>query len=309
MKIDKPGIFLDVDAADYFADPLPAASLTQSLCKLLLERSPRHAWLQSAKLNPAWRLDVEAYDKDKAIGNAAHRLLIGRGKSMAILDYPDFKTKEARKDRDAFAEQGLTPILSRHHEIARQMVVAAQLQLADHEASDVFTAGNGEVVIAWQEGDLWMRSMVDWLSTDRRRVDDLKTGGRPAAPHLLANRIVDDGWDVQAAFIERGLDILDPENAGRRKFRFVPLENEEPYGLSVVELTESDLTMGRKKVEHAINIWRRCMATNTWPLYSPKIQRLQRPEYQDRKWLEREVAAEEAERERDGGFVNVLLAG
>ncbi len=75
------------------------------------------------------------------------------------------------------------------------------------------------------------------------------------------------GWDIQAAMHERGLDVLDPDNAGRRKHFYVNQENEPPHALTVVEISEADLTMGRKKLTMAIDIWSTCMATNTWPAY------------------------------------------
>jgi hypothetical protein len=36
--------------------------------------------------------------------------------------------------------------------------------------------------------------------------------------------MVNDGWHIQAAMGERGLDAIDPRNAGRRRFLFVVQE-------------------------------------------------------------------------------------
>jgi hypothetical protein len=108
---------------------------------------------------------------------------------------------------------------------AYAMEKAFRDQLKHHEEGDVFTAGKGEVVLAWQEDGFWFRCMVDWLHDDLLAADDLKTTGLSAAPHSLGMLAVNAGWEIQAAMIERGLDVLHPETAGRRKYRFVPLEN------------------------------------------------------------------------------------
>jgi hypothetical protein len=116
------------------------------------------------------------------------------------------------------------------------------------------------------------------------------------APHVVAERPSLDGWDIQAAMIERGLDVLDPDNAGRRQFHFVAQENYEPYALTVVRISEADLTMGRKKLDHAIKIWAECLTNNAWPLYGTDTV-LSRPRpWTEQAWLSREV--DEAERPR-----------
>jgi hypothetical protein len=97
MKIDKPGIYRGVSSADYFADPCPTPSLTQSLIKILIERSPEHAWTASPRLNPQFEYDD---DTKFDIGNVAHRLVLGRGKEIEVVDFPDWRKKEAQEARE-----------------------------------------------------------------------------------------------------------------------------------------------------------------------------------------------------------------
>jgi hypothetical protein len=66
------------------------------------------------------------------------------------------------------------------------------------------------------------------------------------------------------------------------------------------------MTMGRKRIEHAINIWRECMANNEWPMYPAEIVALEYPAWQERQWLEREVAEAERQQPFDD---NILIAG
>ena len=310
MKIDKPGIYRDMDSATYFGDPCTSPSLSQSIAKIIIDRSPCHARLEHPRLRPASTDDdeTEKYVKSQAIGNAAHKIILGRGKEIDALDYPDFRTKEAKLARDLCDKAGRVPILEKHMAGAEQMVAAALSQLKHHEAQDTFTDGSGEVALIWQEGDMWFRCLVDWLSHDLRTVDDYKSGGVSVAPHVVGLRMVDQGWDIQGAMIERGLDALDPQGAGRRRFRFVAQENMPPYALTVCQLSESVMTMGRKKLQTAVHIWRECIQTGHWPAYINRVISPEYPGWQETRWLEREIN-EFSEPVKRGPMLKSLMGG
>lgn len=293
-KITDPGIYPGFDVDSYFADPCPTPSLTQSIAKVLIERSPAHAKQEHPRLAPPETADepAEKYDAAKAIGNAAHAIMIGRGKLIAEGHFDDWRKKEAQAFRDEADAAGKIPILSKHFIRATDMVKAASFQLEAVGWREAFRLGDGEVMIAWKEGDLWFRSLVDWLSEDRRIVWDYKSTGLSCAPHAIASMIEKAAWHIQSAMHERGLDVLDPDGAGRRKHRFVAQENEPPYALAAVELTEHWLTMGRKQLGYAVDVWSRCMELGAWPGYPPMVQRPEFPGYAESRWLARELAAE-----------------
>src|SRR5262245_44641936 len=117
MKIEKPGIYFDFPTAAYFADPCPAPSLTQSIAKILLERSPLHAWHAHPRLNPDYKPDD---DTKFDIGNVAHKLMIGRGKDIEQLPekYEDWRTKDAKQWREAAASQGKLAVLGHQYQRA-----------------------------------------------------------------------------------------------------------------------------------------------------------------------------------------------
>ncbi|MDO8596608.1 MAG: PD-(D/E)XK nuclease-like domain-containing protein [Sulfuricaulis sp.] len=293
FKIEKPGIFLDVADADYRSDPCPTPSLTQSLAKILLEKSPLHAWYAHPRLNPDYRHND---DRKFDVGNIAHKLLIGRGKEIVVLDgFDDWRTKDAKARRDEAAAEGKIAVLGKHFALADRMVKAAREQLYLRRLATAFTEGNGEVVLAWQENGLWFRSMVDWI-VGAGLVYDYKTTGMSCAPHAIGRMMADAGWDVQAAMIERGLDVLDPDNAGRRCFRFVAQEDEPPYAITACELSESVMTMGRKKLTMAISMWARCVQENRWPGYVTALVYPEYPGWAESQWLNREIADAAQER-------------
>ena len=152
--------------------------------------------------------------------------------------------------------------------------------------------GDAEVVIASCEDGLWLRAMVDWITPDLREVWDLKTSGQSASPYATGKLMASAGWHIQAAMHERILYEIDPDGAGRRRFLYVAQENYEPFALTVNEIDEAALTIGRKQLGYAVDIWRDCMERDRWPAYPPKIIRPELPGWHENGWLAREVAEE-----------------
>ena len=308
--IDKPGIYFDIAAADYFADPAPMPSLTQSIAKTLLDRSPAHARLEHPRLKPpkdAADEEAEKYVAAQAIGNAAHSILIGRGKDLAEANFDNFRTKAAQEFRSLNEAAGRTVVLSKHLERAHSLVANTRERLYKIGWQRAFMPGrgHGEVVVAWEQQikgtDIWLRSMLDWLD-DQGDVYDLKTTGLSVAPHVVGRIAAEAGWDIQAAMHERGLNWTSgADRKARRNYRFVAVENEPPYALTAIELSETWLTMGRKKLNIAVSMWAQCMATNTWPAYPQHAITPEYPGYKEASWLTRE--------ETEFGSLTVLDAG
>lgn len=299
--ITKPGIYPDMTSAEYFADPTPEPSLTQSLIKTLIERSPLHAWCEHPRLNPDF---VANEDTKFDVGNVAHKLLIGRGKGVVRVEFDDWRKKKAQTTREKYAELGVLAVLGHQYDRAADMATAARQQLAQTPHADAFIqgAGSGEAVVAWRDEGFWCRTMIDWLMPDCLRIYDYKSTALSCAPHDIAERASTQGWDIQGAWHEQGLDAVDPKNAGRRRHFFVGQEDQPPYALTVVQLSEADLTMGRKKTLYALTRWKICMARKKWSGYPTATVMSEPRGYLENKWLEREV------RESDRDAHN-LMAG
>ena len=287
--ITNPGVYTDFPVDDYQRDPCPTPSLTQSMAKTLINTCPLKCWHASPRLNP----ECVKHDESKFdLGNVAHRLLLKRGRELVCVDAPDWRTKLAQDERAAAIEDGLLPVLLHQLEQAKAMADAVHRQMADRGIISAFIQGSGEVVCAAVEaGDVWLRTMIDWM-VSTVECWDYKTTAIAVAPHNLARYAAESGFDIQAAMQERILSLIDKESAGRRKFRFVVQETEPPYLLSVLEMTEAWMTMGRKKLQHAIDIWSECVKADRWPGYPDYILKLEYPGYLESRWIEREVAHE-----------------
>lgn len=286
------GFHHDMPAAAYHSDPAPEPSLSSSVAAILLDRSPRHAWIAHPKLNPAFVYDDEP-TRAQEIGTAAHKLILGRGAEIVTIDAADYRSGVAKTCRQATYEAGKAPILRPDMERAQAIARAVAEQVARIDDCAGFFGATPELVAVAQDmTGAWLRCMVDRFE-DRGTsavLYDVKTGDTSAAPHGLGRRIVNMGYDVQAAFYERVILTLRPELAGRLTFRWVFVENDPPHLVTVAELDNAGLEIGRKKVAAAVALWNRCIAEQSWPGYPAKIVRVEYPGFAEQAWLNRELS-------------------
>lgn len=277
----------------YHADPCPHPSLSASIAKLLIDRSPRHAWHAHPRLNPNHSSE-ESTTFD--MGRLAHKLVLGAGGDIAVIEADDWRTSAAKAARDAARAAGKTPVLARQLEQARLMEKAVFRQLAKHEeASLAFTNGKPEQTIIWREEidgvEVWCRARLDWKPHEGNVFDDFKSTGVAASAGQWGSRTFwETGCDVQAAFYVRGIKALGL--AADPHFRFIVAENEEPFAVAVHTLSPAALAMASRKVDYALRIWARCTARDWWPGYPPFTSYLDPPPWQERRWIDREESGE-----------------
>lgn len=281
--ITSPGIYtLPPDV--YHADPCPEPSLSGSIGIPLLNRSPRHAWWRHSRLNPDYQpTHSERFD----LGSVAHAMVLGAGAGIEVIDADNYTTKAAREARDAARAAGKIPVLAESYDTAKQMHAAAcQFWIDAGLPSD----GRAEQTMIWREGKAWCRGMVDNLSGDLRTVIDYKTTGVSGKPEDAERSLFDLNYHFKAAFYERGLNVLDPDNAGRRRFLFLFQEIEPPFECSLLAMSEGAMTIGRKQATYAIRLWQRCMETGDWPGYGSGAHQAVAPPWIEQRWMAREMS-------------------
>lgn len=277
-----PGIHT-IDADTYHADPCEQPSLTSTVARILTTDSPLHAWCAHPKLNPDFT-NVEAPHFD--LGTAAHSLLLEGEANVEVIDYPDWRKKDAQEQRDAAYEAGKQPLLTHQWLEVERMVQAASIQLEAINATPViFASGHAEQTLIWQEDDVTCRARLDWLHDDNTAIDDYKTSSRTANPESFSRSLFNIGYDVQAAFYLRGLRALTGEDA---QWRWVVQETTPPYALSVVSLTPAALELANAKVDYAITRWRECLTSGVWRGYPTEVCYAELPGWEEARWLEKE---------------------
>lgn len=280
---------LDLTADDYHADRVnDQPSLSASVASLLVSRSPKHAWAAHPKLNPAAaRIDKAIYD----IGHVAHSIILEGTDRVQVVDAADWRTKDAKEQRDEARANGRTPLLANQYADVCRMVEAVQAQLAEHDAEPpLFTDGKPEQTLVWDEDGVVCRARCDWLQDDCSAITDLKTTSKSAHPRAFERNLFTVGCDVQAAFYLRGLAAVTGTQQWA-KWRWVVVETQAPFALSVIEPAADVLELGNRKVEYALTVWRDCLERDVWPAYSTAVEWAHAPEWEIARWLEREEIA------------------
>lgn len=258
-------MLLDISHEDYIADKVGDISLSSGICKILLAKSPKHAWVAHPRLNPHWKPDN---DQKFSLGTAAHALLLeGADSKLCVIDAEDWRTKAAKEQRDEAYANRLTPILAKHHNAVKRMVTAAQEYIETTHLKGVFQRGKPEQTIAWQEDGISLKMRVDWITDDRLIVLDYKTT-EDASPEGFSRQISRMGYDIQEQFYKRGLAAHGVENV---EFYFLAQEVEYPHLCSLHALHPAMQEYAAVKVQKAVDIWRQCMESGKWPGYPADV--------------------------------------
>lgn len=260
--ITEPGLHEDLDEAIYHSDPY-SPSLSSTMAKLIL-KSPahlKHVLDYGQEYKPAFNF-----------GSAVHSMVLGKGWPITVIDAPDWRSKEARLQREAANISGAIPMLQKEYDHAKAVADAVM----DHPVAGAIFMGKGRAEVsafAEHESGVKLRGRFDWITEDGWLVD-IKTA-QSADPADFGRTAASFGYDVQAAHY-----LLTYELATGRKaqgFRHVLVEKEAPMLVSVVELDEEAIEIGRSKLERAIARYKEAIDTDTWPGYPATIRPVSLP--------------------------------
>lgn len=246
------GFHDDIPEVAYHAD---RSSLSVSGAKLLLKAPALYRW----------QLDHPTHRDVFDVGSAAHRLVLGVGPEIEVVDADSWRTKAAQEGRDAARAAGRIPLLTADHERVRAMADA----LASHTlAMRLLSDGRPEVsaYAVDPETGVMRRGRLDWLGSSV--LTDYKTAAS-SDPRDLAGRygaIRKWGYDRQAAwYLDLARDLGHPALA----FAFIVQMKEPPYLVTVAYVDEDDLWQAREDNARALQIFADCTATGQWPGYLP----------------------------------------
>jgi hypothetical protein len=289
----KPGLVDSMPAETYHGDPWYSAtgtpSLSSSIAKLLCSTSPAHAAAKHPALNPDYVPEVsDAFD----LGTVAHAVFLEGANVVELVDAKDWRTDAAKLQRDEIRDRGLVPLLAHKWDEVTETVEALRRQVLAHRADPpLFLQGKAELSAFWREagaGDgVPCRARLDFLRDDALVVDDLKITSRSANPRKWARTVFELGYDVQSEFYSRGVQLL---TGTRPVFRLVVVELEAPHAVTVLRLAPDAETIARKKVDYALELWRRCIGSDEWPGYPNTVGFATLPAYEEAAWLELELA-------------------
>lgn len=278
--ITEPGVYDGLDVDVYHADPVPGGSLSSSGAKKLLPPGC-----------PArFRYERDNPPEPKphfTLGHAAHKLVLGAGADIEVIDADSFRTKAAQQQRNDAHADGRIPLLTAEYDQVQEMAAAIR---AHPIARHLFNpdAGKPEQSLFWidERSGIWRRARVDWLPNrgdGRMLVPDYKTA-RTADPGQLPRDAYNFGYYQQAAWYLDGIEALGV--ADEAVFLFVFQEKDPPYLVTVAEFDPTALRIGRERNRQAIDIYAGCVASGEWPGYATDVQLLSLPGWAENRHLE-----------------------
>lgn len=279
LAIDRPRI-VDMPDREYHADPVAGGSLSSSGARKLLA--------PSCPARFHWDLTHPTpYKKIFDFGHVAHRLVLGAGAGIVVVDANDWRTNKAKAERDEAHAAGKTPILKDDYQIVKDMAAALRAHpLAASLLDPEF--GEPEKSLFWvDESGIVRRARLDWLPTfvtdnGRYVIPDYKTAAS-AARDDFEKAADSHGYFQQAPWYEDavraclGIDAV---------MVFVAQEKAPPYLVNVIEITTLAREFGHDRNREAIGIYERCVRTGRWPGYGDGFDMISLPGWTERKYLE-----------------------
>ncbi len=268
-KILAEGLHPGVPMMDYVNDLVcPEPSISKGVIDRIVNRSPLHAHHEHPRLGGKKQDGSSRAD----LGSAAHDYLLGGDQGVEFVDYNDWRTKDAKAQRDAIRANNAIPMLEKDRYRLDEMSAAARERLED------FGPGDTEHVLLWSEDGTWMRTRPDWISEDRRVVIDYKTAKNADPISWIKSSLNGTPYDIGASLVLRGLGKVFGKS--RRDFYWLVQEIEPPFACSLVGPGPEMLELAERKIEAGLRVWRECMERKQWPGYDSRIHWAEVPQYQ-----------------------------
>lgn len=289
-----PGVYPDVPADVYHADPVPGGSLSSTGARRLLPPSCPALFAYERANPPAPKATFD-------LGHAAHKLVLGVGPELVVVPGARWDTNVAKAKVAEVREAGGIPLKQDAYDQVQEM--AAKLREHPTAMALLHPAGKPEQSLFWTDPETGVacRARIDWLPyftvqrdgqpamppayPSRLIVPDYKTCVS-AAPDDLQKAIHQHGYHQQADFYLRGIRVLFPDLVPP-KFVFICQEKTPPYLVTVCEPDPFAMRIGAHLNRQALLTYRECTESGRWPGYTDDVAMISLPG-----WVERQYEME-----------------
>ncbi len=254
------GLHTDLSNESYHADK---TSLSSSGARKLLPPScpAKFRWEQD---NP------QPASKTFDYGNAAHKLVLGNGPELVLVDADTWNTKAVKAEVSAIRAEGGIPL--KQHEIDMVNAMAAAIRQHPLAAALLDPAyGAPEQSGFWIDGPTGIRRRVrfDWLPSiqgGRLIIPDYKTAD-DASDEAMQRAIAKYGYNCQADWYETGARALGLGDESA-ELLLIAQEKKPPYLVNVIGIEFGSRVIAGAKNRRAIETFADCTRTGHWPGYA-----------------------------------------
>lgn len=255
-KAREPGIYKNLTFAEYLA--IDAVS-NSYLSKFSI--SPAHA-----------KAYADGHDPTDAmiLGTAYHTKVLQPeqfNELCAIEPEVNRRTKAGKDELAKFAEdnEGKAIISVEDDALLDRMVEAIN---AHSLARDYLWGGEIELTIVWECEGVLCKGLID--NKQPGIITDLKSS-RNASPAAFKSAIFKYAYHTQGAMYVDGMKALTGEDYS---FVFVVGEKTEPFGVSVHELGQDVIEVGREEYRRNLATYKECKVFDNWPCYPETLHQI-----------------------------------
>lgn len=256
----------------------------------LLAKSPAHFKAdKEARTNDAARkTPSKAFD----LGTALHCAILEPNKiseMVALREKVDNRTKVGKEYNEAWSNENPGKIGLNAEELDNLQRCVDAVH-AHAPARNLLQKGKSEQSAYWnwtvpvdgEEIPTLCRGRMDWL-TDDGVIVDLKTTA-DADIDAFTKSITNYGYHRQQAWYQGGLGQILGVHC---PFYFIVVENKAPpFGVRVMQLQQRAVDVAREELESYLNLYAKCLKSDTWPNYREVIEIVDIPHwYKTRKAL------------------------
>lgn len=282
----------EIPSSEYHADPCVEPSLSSTIGKLLIDRSPLHAWTASPRLNPDWEPKNSAtFD----VGRAAHSEILGKGEGFAACPPEYLASNGAMSTKDAKAwiadmrDAGITPLKQDQCDAISAMSKVMREALRD--LGLVIDPARSELTAISKIDGVWNRCMVDnapeaELPGVGKIFIDLKTC-ESATDAACRKAISSYKYDFQD---EHYTQVWRSATGERRTMVFLFQEKTEPFEVNaLIPMREEGHSAdwgetAKDRVREARRRWAHCLKTQEWNGYPRLIKSIGAPPWHRADW-------------------------
>ena len=284
LRITEAGAYPDMSEEDYHKDPAPTPSLSSSTLRTLVGSTLAHAREEHPRLRSVEKPASDAMDKGKLI----HQLVMDRGTELVRIDAKDWRTKDAKAERDAARAEGKIAILEADYQEVLPSIATIQDFLRQLPGNPMDPeAYTNEIPCFWREElPVWGRMLLDFMprqASPSAIIYDLKTSAMGSQVKMAAKRLQDALYPIQAAWYCRGYKKL---FGIWPRFVFLCAEVKPPFGIVPIEFDGEALMYASDRIDTAVERWSLALETDSWPAYPPKIQRVGLKPWVAEDWIE-----------------------
>lgn len=283
---DRWGLFPDMTAEEYYADPCPDVSISNSGITKLLDETPYDFAFAHPRLNPAGGAQAAKDTAAKRRGDLVHQLALGKGKGFAVgaEAWTTWQTNASKAFKAEAEEAGLVPVLP--HQLAAAKPIAAAVQERIRRAldgADYQTEVPFLFQVATGAGLIWVRGMLDVWCEERAIILDPKITPRlydGRTGEKVGRHMVDMGWARQSALYTFGVGQIRPDLAGRIRFADLMVKPEAPYTSRMVRAERYWESAMIHECEDAFEVFGRCLYSGEWPAFPDKVEAIPCPPWE-----------------------------